>query len=114
MYLAQVIGTVVATVKADGLSGQKLLLVQPLNGQKLPAGEPHVAVDVVRAGEGDFVTCVGSREAALACDPTFVPVDAAIIGIVDAADIVPGPQPAKASAKRTQAPTTPDEDAGEP
>ena len=34
-------------------------------------------------GEGDLVTCVGSREAALAVSPSFVPVDAAIIGIVD-------------------------------
>ena len=32
---------------------------------------------------GDLVFLVGSREAALACDPFFVPVDAAIVGIVD-------------------------------
>jgi ethanolamine utilization protein EutN len=37
----------------------------------------------VQAGEGDLVYLVGSREAALACDPWFVPVDAAIVGIVD-------------------------------
>jgi microcompartment protein CcmK/EutM len=30
---------------------------------------------------------VGSREAALACEPTFVPVDAAIVGIVDAVSL---------------------------
>jgi microcompartment protein CcmK/EutM len=33
------------------------------------------------------VTCVGSREAALAVEPSFVPVDAAVIGIVDHADL---------------------------
>ena len=32
---------------------------------------------------------VGSREAALACDPWFVPVDAAIVGIVDGVDVPP-------------------------
>lgn len=102
MYLAKVLGNVVASVKAEGLQAQKLMLVQPLDGQQNPTGTPHVAVDTVRAGEGDLVSCVGSREAALACDPTFVPVDAAIIGIVDAADIVAGPPVAKArSASKT-------------
>ncbi|HEU4612145.1 MAG TPA: EutN/CcmL family microcompartment protein, partial [Kofleriaceae bacterium] len=40
----------------------------------------------VQAGVGDLVYLVGSREAALACDPWFVPVDAAIVGIVDGVD----------------------------
>jgi len=87
MYLARVVGTVVASRKAEGLVGQKLLVIQPLDNQQRPKGELQVAVDVVRAGEGDLVSCVGSREAALACEPSFVPVDAAIIGIVDAVDI---------------------------
>ncbi len=86
MYLAKVIGTVVATRKADNMQGMKLLLVQPCDKNKNPIGEPHVAADATQAGEGDFVSCVGSREAALAFNPSFVPVDAAIIGIVDAAD----------------------------
>jgi ethanolamine utilization protein EutN len=83
VYLARVIGNVVASVKAEGMQGSKLMLVQPLNVDGEPDGAPHVAADTAQAGEGDLVTCVGSREAALACDPTFVPVDAAIIGIVD-------------------------------
>jgi ethanolamine utilization protein EutN len=83
MYLGQVIGTVVAERKTEGLEGKKLLLVQPLDEDKKPHGDKEVAVDTVQAGEGDFVYLVGSREAALACDPTFVPVDSAIVGIVD-------------------------------
>jgi len=83
MYLAEVIGTVVAERKVTGLEHCKLLLVQPLDEDKKPAGAKQVAVDTVRAGPGDFVYLVGSREAALACEPTFVPVDAAIVGIVD-------------------------------
>lgn len=86
MYLAKVIGTVVATKKAENMQGMKLLLVQPCDKNRKPIGEPHVAADATQAGEGDLVSCVGSREAALAFDPSFVPVDAAIIGIVDAAD----------------------------
>ena len=68
------------------LQGLKLLVVQPCDKDRNPNGEPHVAADAAQAGVGDFVSCVGSREAALAFQPSFVAVDAAIIGIVDAAD----------------------------
>jgi ethanolamine utilization protein EutN len=96
MYLARVIGTVVASTKADNMAGLKLLVVEPVavgpDGTQRPDGEPHIAVDAAQAGEGDLVSCVGSREAALAVQPSFVPVDAAIIGIVDHADIEGGPK----------------------
>jgi ethanolamine utilization protein EutN len=83
MYLGRVIGTVVADRKADGLVGSKFLLVQPLDDQLRENGPIHAAVDTVQAGPGDLVYLVGSREAALALDPWFVPVDAAIVGMVD-------------------------------
>ncbi|MCA9545332.1 MAG: EutN/CcmL family microcompartment protein [Myxococcales bacterium] len=83
MYLARVIGTVVATVKYPGLEGYRLLIVEPIDDQHRPCGAPHTAVDTTQAGQGETVLCVASREAALACEPTFVPVDAAIVGIVD-------------------------------
>lgn len=86
MYLARVIGTVVANQKPELLRGHKLLVVQPCDKDGTPNGQVHVAADTAQAGEGDLVSCVGSREAALALAPSFVPVDAAIIGIVDAAD----------------------------
>jgi ethanolamine utilization protein EutN len=83
MYLGRVIGTVVANRKAAGLDGAKLLLVQPLNDELQPTGPVQAAVDTVKAGPNDLVYLVGSREAALALDPWFVPVDAAIVGVVD-------------------------------
>ncbi len=83
MYLGVVTGTVVAERKASGLEGQKLLLVQPVDDAGRHTGDVQVAVDTVRAGLGDHVYLVGSREAALALQPWFVPVDAAIVGIVD-------------------------------
>jgi ethanolamine utilization protein EutN len=83
MYLGRVVGTVVAERKAEGLAGQKLLLVQPLDHRRNDTGPLEVAVDTVRAGPGDLVFLVGSREAALALTPAFVPVDAAVVGIVD-------------------------------
>ena len=83
MYLGIVKGTVVAERKAAGLEGTKILLVQPVDEHRKPVGDLQAAIDRVQAGIGDFVYLVGSREAALACDPSFVPVDAAIVGIVD-------------------------------
>ncbi|MDH3254463.1 MAG: EutN/CcmL family microcompartment protein [Acidobacteriota bacterium] len=84
MQLGRVIGTVVATAKVDGLEGVKLLLVQPLTKHLEPKGEVIVAADgVAMAGEGELVYYVSSREASLALPQTFVPVDDAIVGLVD-------------------------------
>lgn len=83
MYLGRVKGTVVASRKAEGLEGAKLLLVQPVDDTGADSGPLQVAVDTVQAGPDDLVYLVGSREAALALDPWFVPVDAAIVGMVD-------------------------------
>lgn len=89
MYLGRVMGTVVAQQKYEGLEGVKLLIVQPLNHRHEPTGDPIVAADTVRAGPGELVYLTQAREAALALDPWFVPVDAAIIGIVDQLDAKP-------------------------
>jgi ethanolamine utilization protein EutN len=86
LYLGRVIGIVVASVKYEGLEGQKMLVVQPLNHALEPTGGYEVAVDTAQAGEGDLVFLVGSREAAQALSPSFVPVDSAIVGIVDRVD----------------------------
>ena len=86
MYLGIVKGTVVAERKASGLEGKKILLVQPVDENSKPLGDIQAAIDTVQAGVGDLVYLVGSREAALALDPWFVPVDAAIVGIVEGVD----------------------------
>ena len=84
MQLAEVTGTLVATIKYEGLEGVKLLIVQPLDREQKPEGSPVVAADAVAmAGPGELVYIVESREAALACPVPFVPVDHAIVGIVD-------------------------------
>ncbi|MGE5275123.1 MAG: EutN/CcmL family microcompartment protein [Verrucomicrobiota bacterium] len=87
MQLARVTGTVVASVKAEGLEGVKFLVVQPLDRQQQPAGDPVVAADGVRmAGPGELVYIVAAREASQALPNTFVPVDHAVVGIVDAVE----------------------------
>ena len=84
MQLARVIGTVVATEKADGLEGVKFLIIQPLDRHQEPKGDPVVAADAVHmAGPGELVYFVSAREAAEALPNRFVPVDHAIVGIVD-------------------------------
>lgn len=56
MQLAQVIGTVISTVKHSSLAGAKLLLVQPLLADGVGAdGDPQVAIDTLGAGTGDRV-----------------------------------------------------------
>jgi len=84
MRLGKVIGTVTPCVVYEGLVGMPMLLVQPLNKKRDPVGSPIVAADPTRmAAPGEFIYYESSREAALALDPWFVPVDDAIIGIVD-------------------------------
>ena len=88
MKLAKVIGTVVATTKYEGLEGIKFLIVQPLSKEQQPKGVPVVAADATaQAGLGELVFIVGSREAAQAMPIKFVPVDHAIVGIVDDVDL---------------------------
>jgi ethanolamine utilization protein EutN len=88
MKLGRVRGTVVATVKNEAMTGIKLLIVEPLSKTQQPDGSCVVAADAVdQAGYGDLVYFVASREAAEAMEPRFVPVDHAIVGIVDAVDV---------------------------
>ena len=84
MLLGRVIGTVVTATQAEELSAMPYLWVQPLTRQGDPEGDPLVCADPTRmAGPGQIIYWVASREAALACDPWFVPVDDAIVGLVD-------------------------------
>jgi ethanolamine utilization protein EutN len=86
MELARVVGTVVATQKYEGLTGVRLLLVEPLDEHLKTVGDPFVACDSTQAGPGDVVSWVGGREATLALPVKFVPVDATIVSIVDEVD----------------------------
>jgi ethanolamine utilization protein EutN len=90
MLLGRVKGTAVCTLKYAGTQGLKLLVVQPLNKHLEPAGALQVAADIVDAGEGDLCVMVRSREAALAMpDMKFVPIDLALVGLVDDLDVRP-------------------------
>src|SRR5215469_13311595 len=94
MFLARVEGSVVATKKEPSISGRKLLLVRPqLVDEKeptrfRPGANTIVAVDSVGAGVGELVMFCQGSSARLAPNLKDAPVDAVIIGIVDAVDVM--------------------------
>ena len=84
MHLAKVIGTVVASRKYETLEGVKLLIIQPINEEQKPKGDPLIAVDPnMQAGPETIVSYVVGREGSLGLPIPFAPVDAGIVGIVD-------------------------------
>jgi ethanolamine utilization protein EutN len=88
MQIGRVIGTVVSTQKHHKMDGAKLLLVQPLTLEGAPRGVAVLAIDSVGAGVGETVLLVVEGKAAGdALRRKGAPVDAAIIGIVDAVTV---------------------------
>ncbi len=84
MKLGKIIGTLTPCVIYDGLDGVPMLVMQPLDKHRKPIKSPVIAADCTRmAGPDELVYYESSREAALAMDPWFVPVDHAVVGIVD-------------------------------
>ena len=83
MQLARVIGDVVATIKDAGLSGHKLLILQPVGPDREPVGRTLVALDSMGAGVGEHVFFVRGKEASFPFLPAQPPADACIVGIVD-------------------------------
>ncbi len=84
MILAKVVGTVVATQKDERLVSSKLLLARPIDPTGKETGSYLVAVDTVDAGAGDTVLIVSGSSARMAAGLKDRPVDAAIVGVVDA------------------------------
>ncbi len=98
MFLGKVIGTVWSSVKWPELSGLKLLLVRPYSlvelGGDAPAPAPThdgvVCADVLGAGVGEDVVIAYGHAARVAVSELLsdgakpnVPIDAAVVAIVD-------------------------------
>lgn len=88
MIIARILGTVVSTQKDERLLGKKLLLVRPLNLDGTDGSGYSVAVDTVGAGFHERVLVVAGSSARLASGMKDVPVDAAIIGVIDHVDVM--------------------------
>jgi len=88
MIIARVIGNVVATQKQESHEGQKILLIQQLDLEGQPIGEPFVALDAVDAGIGDRVLAVQEGFSAMtAVGHTESPIDAAVVGVIDLVEL---------------------------
>lgn len=105
MFMARVIGTVWSTVKWEGLSGLRLLLVRPyhlddlikgrgLVGEegRVPTGlyDGVVVADILGAGPGEDVVVAYGHAARVGVEPDLppgeaphFPIDAAVVAIVD-------------------------------
>jgi microcompartment protein CcmK/EutM len=85
MELARVRGTVVASIKAGGLSSHKLLVLEQVSATapQRESGETFVAIDFAGAGVGEVVLVTRGSAARIEAEGQRVPTDAAVIAIVD-------------------------------
>lgn len=81
MIIGTVIGNIVSTRKEDSLMGYKLLIVKPLEEYNL--GKKIVAIDRVGAGIESLVVVTLGCNAKVGLLRDDLPIDAAIVGIVD-------------------------------
>ncbi len=93
MFMRRITGSIVSSQKVESMVGQKLLIVEPLRvDEKTRAklnltGRTFIAVDTVGAGEGEVVLCVQGSSARFTEQTKTLPIDAAIVGIVDQVQI---------------------------
>jgi len=87
VIIAKVIGNVWATRKEESLRGYKLLIVRQINEKKQEVGDPFVAIDTIGAGVGELVIVTTGSSARKIEGKEEIPVDAAIVGIVDSMDV---------------------------
>ncbi len=93
MFVAKVTGSVVATQKVASMTGHKLLMVEPYRVDErdrdklVPTGRSFVVVDSLGAGLGEMVLICQGGSARLTPETEKLPVDAVVIGLVDAVDV---------------------------
>ncbi len=98
MYIGQVSGTVVATIKNELFQGRKLLVVDRLDLDGQPTPKYDIAVDMVQAGVGDVVLVLDEGNSArqiVGREPDGA-IRAVIVGIVDAVELAEGNFPLQA------------------
>ncbi len=88
MIICKVVGHVWATKKEESLEGSKLMVVEQTDiyGDQSSA-ETFVAADIVGAGIGERVLVVTGSTARKTFGRDDIPIDAAIVGIIDSLEI---------------------------
>lgn len=88
MIIARVVGNVIATQKQQAHEGKKILLIQPMDLEGQPMGDPVVALDAADAGIGDRVLAVQEGFSAMtSVGHVESPIDAAVIGVIDLVEL---------------------------
>ena len=100
MLLARVVGNVVATKKDARLEGRKLLILETITPGGDPKGSYVIAVDTVGAGVRETVIAVQGSSSRMAEGLKDIPVDTAVVGIVDKVDMDEPPPKPKAAKKK--------------
>jgi ethanolamine utilization protein EutN len=102
MFIARVKGHVTATAKDPAMRGRTLLIVEPLKvayadgdgagaeagGRFEATGRAIVAMDAIGAGVGQLVLIVQGSSARMAEGCNKLPVDAVVVGLIDAAEVM--------------------------
>ena len=87
MIIGIVIGNAWATKKEDSMNGLKLMVVRRIESTDDSRLESFVAADCVGAGIGEMVLVSVGSSARQALSSPNIPVDAAIVGILDKVEI---------------------------
>lgn len=87
MFLGKVRGTVVASHKLDELQGAIFRIVEPVDEHGKTTAALLVAVDNIASRVGDLVYLVKGKEAVMPWRTDMVPIDAAIVALVDGVDL---------------------------
>ncbi len=82
MLICKVVGNVWATRKEESMKGQKFLIVKQVDEEQQEAGNSFIATDNIGAGIGELVIVTGGSSARK-INNEALPIDAAIIGIID-------------------------------
>lgn len=82
MLMGKVVGSVISTRKSDALVGNKFMIVEVCESMK-SEGQRLIAIDKIGAGIGECVLVAQGSAARVGTGMENVPVDAAIVGIID-------------------------------
>ncbi len=84
MFLADVVGTVVAPIQIPVLDGETLLILRPVTPDGHPTAKTRIGLDRAQAGVGDRVLVLdeGNGGRQILGDPN-APVKTIVVGVVD-------------------------------
>jgi microcompartment protein CcmK/EutM len=86
MILGKVVGTIVSSIKNDGIEGTRYLLIDKTNQHGEKKGDYIVALDLIGAGNDELVMISESTSARETQTTLNKPIDAIIVGIIDMID----------------------------